>query len=286
MKFDKVVVIGSNKIAVECVKVLFDEYKIEELFVIENSNNNMSMLEYICSKKKIDYTFNNNKSDLDVLLRELSFQKKLLIISANNNYIFNKEIVEKHTVINFHYSYLPNYRGVNIPSWVIYNQEQYTGVSWHYVNNKIDDGAIIKQVKFMILPDDRAIDIVKKGMNLGVELFKQFIGEILDGKDLVTVENKAKKILMYSHKNLPDNGVLNLENNGRKIYATLRAYDYDNINIFPRLFVEWGKKRFLVKCYTINKIERVNNNQIKLENEKLIIEKDNLKIEIVLEEQL
>ncbi len=35
MKYKKVVVIGSNTIAVECVRILFKEYRIEDLAVAE-----------------------------------------------------------------------------------------------------------------------------------------------------------------------------------------------------------------------------------------------------------
>ena len=61
---------------------------------------------------------------------------EVLIISANNEYIFPAELVklENVTIINFHYSLLPLYRGVNIPTWVIYNEEKYTGVTWHLCN--------------------------------------------------------------------------------------------------------------------------------------------------------
>ena len=238
MKYKKVVVIGSNTIAVECVRILFKEYRIEDLAVIENNeDNNLSMLKYICVKKDINYQCAKDKADMDDLLMKLDSLEQMLIISANNNYIFKKETIDKHTIINFHYSYLPDYRGRNIPSWVIYNQESYTGVTWHFVNSGIDDGSIIRQEKFELLPDDRAFDVVRRGMKLGVELFKLFIGDLLDGKMIETKANKGEQVRTYLSKTIPDSGVLNLESDGRQIYATLRAFDYNNISIFPKLSI-------------------------------------------------
>lgn len=55
---------------------------------------------------------------------------KTLVISANNSVIIPSEICESNTVeiINFHYSFLPDYKGVNIPSWVIFNREELHGI--------------------------------------------------------------------------------------------------------------------------------------------------------------
>ncbi len=283
MKYKKVVVIGSNTIAVECVRILFKEYHIEDLAVIENNeDNNLSMLKYICVKKDINYQCAKDKAYMDDLLMKLDSSEQMLIISANNNYIFKKKLIDKHTIINFHYSYLPDYRGRNIPSWVIYNQEPYTGVTWHFVNSCIDDGSIIRQEKFELLPDDRAFDVVKRGMKLGVELFKQFIGDLLDGKMIETKANKGEQIRTYLSKAIPDSGVLNLESDGRQIYATLRAFDYNNISIFPKLLVEWNGKRYIVKSYSAKQGNISKIDKIYKEGNKLIIEKKSWLIQIEL----
>lgn len=284
MKYKKVVVIGSNTIAVECVRILFKEYHIEDLVVIENNeDNNLSMLKYICVKKDINYQFAKDKADIDDLLTKIGSLEQMLIVSANNNYIFKKKTIDKHTIINFHYSYLPDYRGRNIPSWVIYNQEPYTGVSWHFVNTCIDDGSIIRQEKVELLPDDRAFDVVKRGMKLGTSLFRQFIGDILEGRELETTENAGGQVRTFSSKDLPDSGILNLNTDGRQIYATLRAYDYCDISIFPKLLVEWESRQYTVKAYEAKQNFNNHIERIYKEENTLVVEKKDWIIEISLE---
>lgn len=48
-------------------------------------------------------------------------------------------------VINGHASLLPSYRGLYPVNWAMYNSERVAGFTFHYVNEKIDDGNIIVQ---------------------------------------------------------------------------------------------------------------------------------------------
>ena len=65
----------------------------------------------------------------------------------------SKEIynLPKIATINAHPSLLPKYRGPNPYFWVIRNQEQTTGVSFHLVDDDYDTGAILAQeeIKFI-----------------------------------------------------------------------------------------------------------------------------------------
>ena len=46
--------------------------------------------------------------------------------------------------------YLPTYRGLEATSWAMTYKEKYSGYTFHYVNEKIDDGKIVLQEKIEI----------------------------------------------------------------------------------------------------------------------------------------
>ena len=46
-----------------------------------------------------------------------------------------------------HYSLLYSYGGPNPVEWQVHNKEKYTGVSVHFISNKIDRGKLIVQKK-------------------------------------------------------------------------------------------------------------------------------------------
>lgn len=78
------------------------------------------------------------------------------IFSIVNNYILSEKIINlaRKEVINYHDSLLPKYAGLNSTTWAIINDEQYHGVTWHKVTNKIDAGDVLKQDKVQIFEND------------------------------------------------------------------------------------------------------------------------------------
>jgi methionyl-tRNA formyltransferase len=62
----------------------------------------------------------------------------------------------KRAVINLHYSLLPSYRGVYPVNWAITNGEKITGFTYHFVNERIDDGKVFMQVDVPVRLSDTA----------------------------------------------------------------------------------------------------------------------------------
>lgn len=103
-----------------------------------------------------------------------------LIISVACPQIFKQSALaaSRFGGINFHAGYLPRYRGINPLFWSMLNQETETAISIHYLNAKIDDGAIIVQQETPILSDDTLDDMYKKVVRDGPALLVQAIRAI------------------------------------------------------------------------------------------------------------
>lgn len=82
--------------------------------------------------------------------------------------IIKKELLElpRIGIINRHHALLPKNRGRVSPFWVLYKNERETGVSIHFLDEKIDDGDIIIQKKFSIDRKDTLEDIVRKSYKI------------------------------------------------------------------------------------------------------------------------
>jgi phosphoribosylglycinamide formyltransferase 1 len=83
-------------------------------------------------------------------------------------YLIN-EFAER--IINIHPALLPKYGGKGMYGHFIHeavkqNKEQHTGITIHLVNEKYDDGRILKQVMVPVLLKDTAEDIAKKVLEL------------------------------------------------------------------------------------------------------------------------
>lgn len=71
---------------------------------------------------------------------------------------------------NLHASLLPQYRGAAPINWAIINGEHETGVTTFFLQQKIDTGDIIEQVKVVIGENETAGELHDKLMNIGSSL--------------------------------------------------------------------------------------------------------------------
>ena len=76
----------------------------------------------------------------------------------------------KYGTFNLHASLLPQYRGAAPINWAIINGEQKTGVTTFFLNENIDEGAIILQEEIPIGPRETAGELHDKLMGIGSEL--------------------------------------------------------------------------------------------------------------------
>ena len=130
-------------------------------------------------------------------------------------------------IINFHNGPLPLYGGVNIPSWAILNGEKRHGVSWHYIDERIDTGDILAQKIFEIPESITAAGLLARCINEGISLFQQECENILTGK--ISRKKQTGSRTYYSKKDLPENnGVVNLNWSFEKINRFVRG-----LNLFP-----------------------------------------------------
>ncbi len=88
-------------------------------------------------------------------------------------------------IINVHPALLPKYGGkgmygMHVHASVKENKEEETGITIHYVNENYDEGAIIKQAKTAVLPEDTAEDIAQKVHALEYEYFPKVIKTLLN----------------------------------------------------------------------------------------------------------
>lgn len=251
MRFESVILIGAGTIACDCSRTL-SRLAPGRLHIIESAQARLSMLRHVAIKQGAPYELLTDRAAIYQRLTEFAKHGATLIISANNGYVFPRDLIDREQVeiINFHYSYLPRYRGINIPTWTIYNDEPYTGVTWHFVEPEIDHGKIIAQEKILIRKDTRAIDIVRQGMTLARQLFDGFIGGFLahpmEGRAVVYPPDEP----LYVSSRLPGDGILDLSQPLEAIDRHLRSFDYGCPSIFTPLQIVWEGKTYDVQSYT------------------------------------
>lgn len=138
----------------------------------------------------------------------------------------SKEIydIPKIATINAHPSLLPKYRGPNPYYWVIRNQEQTTGVSFHLVDSDYDTGAILAQEEIKIYPSDTGKTLKERTVltarGVVCELLKDLSEDII-----IPLTQAEEKSTYYSH---PCGYELDFSKSAEENYAVIRSiYPWD-----------------------------------------------------------
>ena len=70
--------------------------------------------------------------------------------------------VARRGALNMHGSLLPRYRGRAPVNWAVLHGETETGATLHYMVARADAGDIVDQMAVPILPDDTAVEVMRK----------------------------------------------------------------------------------------------------------------------------
>lgn len=107
------------------------------------------------------------------------------ILSFLNPWILSKEMLgrAKKGAINFHPG-PPEYPGSGVTNFALYDQVIEFGVTCHHMNQGIDEGQIIKVLRFATLENDTVESLMTRSHDHLTVLFYDVIGSVLKGGDL------------------------------------------------------------------------------------------------------
>lgn len=249
--FQRIIIIGYGKVAGEILSYVKERRKDfgYQMLFIEHEIHPFSVTENICKENEVPFLRIENKKELTGYF--LKLQERTLIISASNNFLFPKDLVEKEniTIINFHNALLPDYPGRNAPSWVIYAGEKTTGITWLYVTAGVDEGNIIIQKKCEIGADTKAYELAEQLMNLAYEAFAESFDAVMEERVNAKPQGFAVNRKMYRSYEVPSDGFFEMEKAPEEIYRLLRSTDYGKNDIFPRMQTVVNGKRVEILRY-------------------------------------
>ncbi len=154
---------------------------------------------------------------------------------------------------NLHASLLPQYRGAAPINWAIINGEVETGITTFFLNEKIDTGALLKQKKVLIAPDETAGTLHDKLMNTGANLVVETTNELAAGTiSPLPQEQVPAEELKAAPKIFPDDCKINWQSDTDKVYDHIRG-----LSPYPAAWslVKWPADDKIKKCkiYAVEK---------------------------------
>jgi methionyl-tRNA formyltransferase len=151
-----------------------------------------------------------------------------LLLNVHSLYVIKPEIVASPRIgsFNLHPGPLPEYAGLNAPSWAIYNGETSHGVTVHWMEAGIDTGAIAYESRFEIGPDDTGLSVSARCVREGLPLFAQLLEAAAEGRDRIPAKQQDLSRRRYFGKDVPNEGRIRWSSSAREVVDFVRACDY------------------------------------------------------------
>lgn len=166
------VLIGSESLLVHCAGALLDAGHS----IVAVVSSTPEIVAWTISRQL------RNMATVADLQADLALEYDFLF-SVGNLQIVPSALLRRAKVgcINFHDGPLPEMGGLNTPAWAILRRHNEHGVTWHWMTDAVDAGAIIAQRRFRIAEDETALTINARCFGAAIESLSEVMTEI--GRD-------------------------------------------------------------------------------------------------------
>lgn len=178
------------------------------------------------NSKLVDFA---NKNDIEVKYGDINnYQERVenfqpdYLFSVYYRDIISEEILDciKEESVNLHPSLLPKHKGTFSAPWAILENDKVTGITYHEMEEKVDEGKIILQRQIGIGENDTAYSLYNKLVDLGILHFDEMFERVIHSED-AGEEHKGNSC--YHPRETPYDGKISLEWSPNFIERFIRA---------------------------------------------------------------
>ena len=187
------------------------EYTLNQGYAIDGVFVNSGELESFFVSKFLKYFIVPDVNKKSQLLSDLSSDG--IVFSINNGTILKQNLLDipGFKFYNIHNGLVQKYRG--LPEicvfYAILDQEKEYGVTLHQINEKIDAGHCIDQLKFSIEKHFTFQNVMFKSLNLCDNIFKNNLHKIMKGEYCFVNLDRGNSQL-FSYKNLSQENMMKI----------------------------------------------------------------------------
>ncbi|WP_212528049.1 polyketide synthase [Actinospica durhamensis] len=163
-----------------------------------------------------------------------------LLLSVGNHAIVPAALLAcaKRMSVNYHYGPLPEYAGLNAPSWAVAHREREYAVTWHRIGELVDGGDILKRIPVAVEPGETALSLGLKCDEAAVGSLAALIDEIAEDRVTGVSQDLAARRYFSRHTQLPAEGLIDWTIGADDIVALVRATDhgpFDSPLVWPKV---------------------------------------------------
>jgi UDP-4-amino-4-deoxy-L-arabinose formyltransferase/UDP-glucuronic acid dehydrogenase (UDP-4-keto-hexauronic acid decarboxylating) len=162
------------------------------------------------------------------LAEELRAMDVDLLLSVRSPHIVHPAVIAAPRIgsFNLHSGPLPQYAGLNVGLWAIYNGESQHGVTVHRMTAEIDAGDIAYQAWFPIEPSDTGLTVIRKGVEAGIPLLLRLVADAEESPASIPAIAQDLSQRRYYGKAAPQGGVVDWSAPAARVVNHVRACDF------------------------------------------------------------
>lgn len=151
-----------------------------------------------------------------------------VLLNVHSLYIIKPQILEAVTVgtFNLHPGPLPDYAGMNAPSWAIFNDEKQHGVTLHWMTAGIDEGTLAYQEMFPITEKDTGLTVSTKCVRLGIQMIETLLATLHQDPAAIPKQSQDFSKRRYFGRKAPFEGQIQWHMRADELERFVRASDY------------------------------------------------------------
>jgi methionyl-tRNA formyltransferase len=151
-----------------------------------------------------------------------------VLLNVHSLYIIKALILEavKVGAFNLHPGPLPDYAGMNAPSWAILNGEKQHGVTLHWMTAGIDEGKIAYQERFDLSDKDTGLSVSTRCVKLGLQMIETLLSTLHQDPDNVPKLSQDFSKRRYFGLHGPFEGKVQWTMSADELERFVRASDY------------------------------------------------------------
>jgi methionyl-tRNA formyltransferase len=151
-----------------------------------------------------------------------------LLINVHSLFLIHPSVLAAPAIgsFNLHPGPLPEYAGLNVPSWAIYEGARSHGVTLHWLDEGIDTGPIAWQERFAIESTDTGLAVSGKCVRHGIPLLLRLATVAAADARLIPREQQDLSRRKYFSAGPPAGGRIDWAQPAEEILRFVRAADY------------------------------------------------------------
>jgi methionyl-tRNA formyltransferase len=150
-----------------------------------------------------------------------------VLLNVHSLFVLHPAVVTAPSIgsFNLHPGPLPQYAGLNVPSWAVYNGEVSHAVTLHWMDDGIDTGDVVATASFDLTPSDTGLSVTAKCVRHGLPLIRALVDCALD-RTGITRQQQDLSRRRYYKAGPPHGGRLEWTRPAVEITRFVRASDY------------------------------------------------------------